>query len=193
MSLMGEADNERAHADRLAPGGVISLLLEQHAEIRDLFGAILAAPEAQRQEPFDRLRELLAVHEAGEEMVLRPVSRKDAGVQVADARNAEEREAAHVLAELEQMDVADARFAAKLAEFEKAVSDHADHEEIEEFPAVQAAHTDEELRELGAKLLSAERRAPSHPHPAAAGSPAAQRVVGPFAALLDKARDAHKN
>lgn len=45
MSLMGEADNERAHTQRLVPGGKISLLLEQHAEIRDAFGAVRASPE----------------------------------------------------------------------------------------------------------------------------------------------------
>ena len=193
MSLMGEADKERANAHRMEPGSVISLLLEQHAKIRDTFGAVRAAPKDQRQESFDQLRELLAVHEAGEEMVLRPVSRKDAGAQVADARNKEEDEAAHVLAELEKMDASDERFMAKLADFELAVSAHADHEELEEFPAVQSTHTVEELHALGDKLLAAERKAPTHPHPTAAGSPAAQRVVGPFAALLDKARDAHKS
>jgi iron-sulfur cluster repair protein YtfE (RIC family) len=192
MSLMSDADNERAHAERLAPGSVISVLLEQHAKIRDGFAAVQTATGPERQRLFDRLREQLAVHEAGEEMVLRPVSRKDAGAQIADARNKEEDEAAHVLAELEKMDVNDEQFSARLAEFEKAVSDHAAHEESEEFPAVQSAHTDQELRDLGTKLLDAERRAPAHPHPAAAGSPVAQRVVGPFAALLDKARDAHK-
>ncbi|HEX4791642.1 MAG TPA: hemerythrin domain-containing protein [Actinospica sp.] len=193
MSLMGEADNERAHAERLAPGSVISLLLEQHAKIRDSFAAVQTASGPERQQLFDQLRELLAVHEAGEEMVLRPVSRKDAGAQIADARNREEDEAAHVLAELEKLDVNDEQFTNKLAEFEKAVSEHAAHEESEEFPAVQSAHSDQELRELGTKLLAAERKAPTHPHPTAAGSPAAQRIVGPFAALLDKARDAHKS
>jgi hypothetical protein len=193
MTLMDDADNERATAAGMPAGSVISVLLEQHAKIRDGFAAVQSTTGAQRQAAFDDLRELLAIHEGGEEMVLRPVSRKDAGAEVADARNKEESEAAHVLAGLEKLDVSDERFLTELAEFEKAVSDHAAHEEREEFPAVQAAHTVEELRELGDKLIKAEAKAPTHPHPTAAGSPAAQRVVGPFAALLDKARDAHKN
>ncbi|HEV2633523.1 MAG TPA: hemerythrin domain-containing protein [Actinocrinis sp.] len=193
MTLMDDADNERVAAAQNPAGSVISVLLDQHARIRDAFAAVQTATGPQRQAAFDRLREMLAVHESGEEMVLRPISRKDAGAAVADARNKEESEAAHVLAKLEKLDVSDERFLADLAEFEKAVSEHAEHEEIEEFPAVRAAHTDEELRELGDKLLTAEAKAPTHPHPTAAGSPAAQRVVGPFAALLDKARDAHKN
>ena len=31
--------------------------------------------------------------------------------------------------------------------------------------------------------------APTHPHAAAAGSPTAQKVLGPFAAMVDKVRD----
>ncbi len=192
MSLMGDAENERAHADRLTEGSVIAILLEQHAKIRELFAAVRVAPPAQRQEPFDRLRELLAVHEAGEEMVIRPLSRKSAGAQIAEARNDEENEAAYALAELEKLDVTGDEFAAKLDELAKAVSDHAEREETEEFPAVQAAESEQQLRELGEKLLAAERSAPNHPHPAVAGSGAGQRVVGPFASLLDRARDVHK-
>ncbi|HEV2635228.1 MAG TPA: hemerythrin domain-containing protein [Actinocrinis sp.] len=190
---MSQSEMERAQAAGMPAGSVISVLLEQHAKIRELFVMVRNATGETRQGLFDDLRELLAVHEGGEEMVLRPVSRKDAGTEVADARNAEESEAAHVLAELEKMDVTGAEFLAKLGEFEQAVSDHADHEEREEFPLVQAAHSDDELRAMGEKLLKAEHKAPTHPHPTAAGSPAAQRVTGPFAALLDKARDAHRS
>jgi predicted Zn-ribbon and HTH transcriptional regulator len=193
MSLMGAADNERAHADRLAPGSVISVLLEQHAKIRNTFAAVQLAKGERRRELFDELRELLAVHEAGEEIVLRPASRKSAGDQVVDARNSEEAEAARVLAAMETMDVAGEQFAGTLAELEKAVFAHADREEFEEFAAVQGAYSDEELQSMGEKLLKAQSKAPTHPHPAAAGSPTAQRVVGPFAALLDKARDAHND
>ncbi|HEV2635635.1 MAG TPA: hemerythrin domain-containing protein [Actinocrinis sp.] len=193
MTLMDDADNERVSAAAMPAGSVISVLLEQHAKIRDSFAAVQTTTGEARQAAFDRLRERLAVHESGEEVVLRPVSLEDAGEAVVDARNREESEAAHVLAGLEKMDVSDPQFLEKLAEFEQAVSDHAAHEESEEFPAVQAAHSDEELRELGAKLLKAEAMAPTHPHPTAAGSPTAQRVVGPFAALLDKARDAHRS
>ncbi|HEX4790483.1 MAG TPA: hemerythrin domain-containing protein [Actinospica sp.] len=193
MSLMGEADNERAHAARLPEGSVIAVLLAQHARIRESFAAVQVAPPEQRQEPFDRLRERLAVHEAGEEIVVRPISRESAGSQITDARNHEESEAAKMLAELEGMDVAGEQFGAKLNELAKSVSEHAEREETEEFPAVQNARSEQELVALGEKLLKAERPAPTHPHPAAAGSTVAQRVLGPFAAMLDRARDAYRS
>jgi hypothetical protein len=70
------------------------------------------------------------------------------------------------------------------------VTDHAASEEAEEFPAVQAAETGEHLQELGRKLLAAEKRVPTHAHPVAAENPAAQRVAGSFAAMLDRTKDA---
>ena len=192
---MSQPETERAQVAALPADGVIGVLLEQHARLRDMFAAMQTASGRERQELFDDLRELLALHEGGEEMVLRPVSRKStgAGADVADARNREEGEAAHILADLENLDVHSERFAALFTEFEKAVSAHADLEEIEEFPAVQAALTAEELRDLGGKLLKVEGDALTHTDPVAAGSPTAQRVVGPFAALLDKARDLFKD
>jgi len=43
---------------------------------------------------------------------------------------------------------------------------------------------------MGKTLQMAEKTAPTHPHPTAAGSTAAQVTLGPFASLVDHARDA---
>ncbi len=43
---------------------------------------------------------------------------------------------------------------------------------------------------MGSRVKAAEKVAPTHPHPSAAGSPVAQYVLGPFASLLDRSRDA---
>jgi predicted Zn-ribbon and HTH transcriptional regulator len=67
-------------------GDVITILLEQHWRIRELFTHVKRAEGRRKQQAFDELRILLAVHEAAEEMVLRPVSCQDAGAAVADAR-----------------------------------------------------------------------------------------------------------
>jgi hemerythrin superfamily protein len=161
---------------------MIAILLEQHQRIRDLFAHVKESAGERRQQAFDELRALLAVHETAEEMVLRPISRKDAGTEVTDARNEEEREAARDLTVLEMMDVSSAEFDRKFAAFERAVLDHASHEEQDEFPLVHAREDPD-----------AERIAPTHPHPSTAGSPAAQWAVGPFASLVDRSLDALKN
>ena len=187
---MTQARQERLRATELPAGSVVSLLLEQHGRIRDLFAQTTAAHGEARLRSFDELRELLAVHEAGEEIVLRPVSKQADEGAVADARNAEEKDAASALAELEKLEVESAEFGAKFARLERAVSDHAQAEERDEFPFILATVEPELQLKMGTRVLRAQRTAPTHAHPTAAGSPAAQKVVGPFAALLDRARDA---
>jgi hemerythrin superfamily protein len=168
---------------------VVAVLIGQHARIKALFTTVRTAAGPARQDAFEELRELLAVHETAEEVVLRPVSQKAAGQAVTDARNAEEKEANAVLAKLEKLDVNGTEFEETFAQFEKAVLAHAEHEEQEEFPAVVAATSPAERQDMGKHLLRAEHLAPTHPHAAAAGSPAAQKVLGPFAAMVDRVRD----
>lgn len=169
---------------------IIGILLSQHARIRELFAEIHRTAGEEKRARFAELRALLAVHETAEEMILRPVAKKEIGEKEAVARNREEQEANKALAELEKMDLADKQFEAKLTELEKSVREHADHEEREEFPAIRSNCSAEQRQKMGKRLLMAEKTAPTHPHPAAAGSTAAQWTVGPFASLMDRARDA---
>lgn len=187
---MSNAPAERADAASLPEGDVVRILLQQHARIRDLFTQVKAAGGAHKQTLFDELRGLLAVHETAEEMVLRPTSRRVAGDSVVDARNHEEAEATEVLARLEKMDPSTPEFDHELASFEKAVREHADHEEKEEFPHVLAGCDETERRVMGRMLRAAEAVGPTHPHTSTAGSPAAQWIAGPFASMLDRTRDA---
>ncbi|MBR7828043.1 hemerythrin domain-containing protein [Actinospica sp. MGRD01-02] len=189
---MTQAHQERLQADELPAGSVVSVLLEQHAKIRELFEQTAEARGAARRRAFDELRELLAVHEAGEEIVVRPVTKAAADGKIADERNHEEKEAAKELAELESRDISSRGFAESLAELESDVSDHADAEERDEFPYLLSAVDQDTQMKMGARLLKVQRAAPTHPHPTAAGSPTAQAVLGPFAALLDRARDAFR-
>ncbi|MBV9314058.1 MAG: hemerythrin domain-containing protein [Pseudonocardia sp.] len=186
------AADSHAQAAQLPQGDVIAILLEQHARIQQLFAEITSAHGDYKQHAFDELRALLAVHETAEEMVLRPVSRKTAGEAVAQARNDEENQATHVLAELEKMDVQSAEFDRMFATFQQSVTSHATHEETEEFPSVISGRDDKERARMGSALRAAEKSAPTHPHPTAAGSTTAQYVVGPFASLVDRVRDAIK-
>jgi hemerythrin superfamily protein len=176
----------------LPDGDVVRILLEQHARVRDLFADLAEVAGADRQARFDELRELLAAHETAEELVLRPLSRDIAGDSVVDARNREEDEATRMLADLEKLDATSADFDRLLVQFEAAVLEHAAREEREEFPHVVAGHDEAERARLGAILRAAEALGPTHAHPSAAGSPVAQYALGPFASLLDRARDAVK-
>lgn len=187
---MTDPGGGHARAKRPSEGDVIAVLLQQHARIRELSAEVRTALGDRRQRCFDELRALLAVHETAEEMVLRPLSRRTAGAAVAEARDREEAEANQVLAELERLDVSSAAFEERFARFARSVTAHAEHEEEHEFPALRAGCDRERLVRAGQRLRAAERIAPTHPHPRTAGSTAAQWTVGPFASLVDRARDA---
>jgi hemerythrin HHE cation binding domain-containing protein len=190
---MSDVTGAAARAVDEPQGDLIAILLEQHERIRELFTRVKKATAEDKQRAFDELRALLAVHETAEEMVLRPISSKDAGAEVADARNEEEREATRTLTVLEMMDVSGTEFDRMFAEFERAVLDHASHEEKDEFPLVRAREDQGTLLAMGRTLRAVERVAPTHPHPSTAGSPMAQWAVGPFASMVDRTLDAFKN
>jgi len=186
---MGDATEDRAKASALPEGDVIRVLLEQHAQIRDLFAQVKSQTGEEKQKTFDALRALLAVHETAEELVLRPVTEKVAGEGVAAARNQEEKEANEVLAQLEKLSVDDPSFATKFEAFEKSVDDHAEAEESEEFSHVLAQCDEDQRQTMGRKIKAAEALAPTHPHPSVAGNRTAQMLTGPFAAMIDRVRD----
>jgi hemerythrin superfamily protein len=174
----------------LPEGDVVAILLEQHQRIEDLLDEVGTSEGDERQQLFEELRALLAVHETAEEMVLRPVTIDVAGKDVADARNDEEREANKVLKTLEAVDAAGDDFLTTFEELRAAVLAHAKAEETEEFPAILAGCDEDQRRGMGTLLRAAEKVAPTRAHPIAAGSPVRQAALGPMASVVDRTRDA---
>jgi hemerythrin superfamily protein len=169
----------------------IDFLLGQHQQVEKLLDAVKTGSGEAKKQSFDELRELLAVHETAEELILRPVTRNsvEGGKEIADARIAEENEAKDVLSQLEKLDVSSQEFTTMFESFAGDVQKHAHNEETYEFPKVQESQDADALAKLEKALEVAEKMAPTHPHPSAR-STTATAVLGPFAALLDKARDA---
>jgi iron-sulfur cluster repair protein YtfE (RIC family) len=171
---------------------VVDYLLAQHEAIKALFVETLDAADADAQrEAFARLRTLLAVHETAEEMVVHPrVRRKvDGGAALVKESLAEEHDAKVALRDLEHLEPGTAEFSKALIHLQAAVVSHADHEEADEFPALRAEVEPGELKKLTDAVRVAERIAPTHPHPGVE-SAAANFAAGPFAAVMDRARDA---
>jgi hemerythrin superfamily protein len=173
---------------------VVKFLRDQHNLIKDMFDDVLLATDTKaREKAFTDLRRLLAVHETAEEMVVHPRARHELnmGDDVVDARLAEEHEAKEQLAKLESMDIGSKRFLTELEKFRDAVLDHAEHEESEEFAKLSRELTAEERERMAIAVQAAENIAPTRPH-AGVESAKANFVVGPFASMLDRARDAIK-
>jgi len=170
---------------------VIDLLVAQHEDIRTLFVEVLTRSGKEREATFVDLRRLLAVHEAAEEEVVHPKAKRRIpnGDNIIDDRLAEEHDAKEALAELEAMDVDSAEFGAAISRLRNAVLDHAAHEETEEFAALGEELSVGELERMTRAARLAEAVAPTRPHPGIE-SQGLNLLVGPFAAMLDRARDA---
>jgi hemerythrin superfamily protein len=167
----------------------IELLIHQHEQIRGLLDEVGRTKGEKRVEAFERLRRLFAVHETAEEQIVHPMARRSLknGRKVVNARLAEENEAKKMLRALEVMGPSAQAFDVLFAEFHKAVVEHDDHEEREEFPELRR-HSSRERRVMSTAIRAVEATAPTHPHP---GMETATKtmLVGPFASIADRTRD----
>jgi hemerythrin superfamily protein len=170
---------------------VVDLLIQQHNEIRELFTEVKRCKGDERAEAFERLRRLLAVHETAEEEIVHPNARRMAenGDLIIDRRLAEENLGKRMLSELEHIGTDSPEFPKRLQDLRQAVLDHAEHEEREEFPAIREHASEQQLRVMATAVKAAEALAPTHPHPGVE-SAGANLLVGPYAAMLDRTRDA---
>lgn len=170
---------------------VVDFLVSQHEQIKSPFAATLSSSGKDREKAFVELRRLLAVHETAEEEIVHPRAKRKIpnGAALVGARLAEENEAKKVLTELEKLDADSEAFTSQLAELYDAVIDHAEHEETEEFAKLGEELSDDELERMGRAAARAEAIAPTRPH-AGIESQVANLLAGPFAAMMDRARDA---
>lgn len=170
---------------------VVDYLKAQHQQIKALFARTLSAAGDHRDEAFVELRRLLAVHETAEEEVVHPRARQALadGEQVVDARLQEENEAKQALAELEKLEVDSPEFSAGLEQLRADVVEHAEAEEQHEFAGLREALDDDGLERMRRAVEFAESTAPTHPHPGVE-TPGKNMLVGPFAAMIDRAKDA---
>ena len=170
---------------------VVDFLKDQHNLIKDMFDEVLHASDAKaREKAFVDLRQLLAVHETAEEMVVHPRARMEVadGDNIVDARLKEEHEAKEQLSALEKMDIDSTEFLDELTKFRDAVIEHAEHEENEEFNKLQSELDAPDLERMVGAVRAAQAIAPTRPHPGVE-SAKLNFAVGPFASMLDRARD----
>ena len=171
---------------------IVHLLEADHHRIERELGRFDAVSVDERESYFCELVHLLIGHEVAEEIVVYPAIRSDApnGAAISDARIEEQSEAEEKLNEMEKLDVAEAEFSTQFAELRAAVLTHAQAEEREVFPLLQQGEDEEARTTMGARYEKAKASAPTHPHPHAPDTPPGNKVLGPVAAVFDKARDA---
>ncbi len=176
------------------PDEVIAFLKAQHDLIEEMFDEVLLASDPRaREKPFLELRQLLAVHETAEEMIVHPRVRREVegGDAIVDARLEEEHASKEQLSKLEGIDVTTEEFIDEFTKLRDAVLNHAGQEETEEFPKLQQQLDENDLKRLAVAVRAAENIAPTRPHPGVE-SAKLNFAVGPFASMLDRVRDAIK-
>ena len=179
-------------SDTTATPDAVELLSTDHAEVEQMFRQIESLPDGDAKDQLVAgvIREL-SVHAAIEEQVLYPAMRKalpDGDTLVQEAIEEHQR-VKETLVAIERADTPAERDP-QLVRLIGDVRHHVDEEEAELFPKLRASVTTAELKEMGSKLESAKKMAPTHPHPNAPNTPPGNIVGGAAAAVIDKARDA---
>ena len=169
---------------------VVAFLKEQHQQIKALFSEVRTTSGEQRREAFIALRRLLAVHETAEEEIVHPAARKalPQGEAIVEARLQEENKAKKALSAIEDLDIDSADFVSEINSLAMNVIAHAEAEERQEFGPLGQQLEPAQLERMRSAVKVAERVAPTRPHPGVE-SRAANMLAGPFASMLDRARD----
>lgn len=94
------------------------------------------------------------------------------------------------LKRLEGLQPDDPSFDEQLATLMREIREHVAKEEGEMFPHLRQVLSQDELVELGAKVESVKKIAPTRPHPSAPDQPPGNKVLGPVAGQFDRIRDA---
>jgi hemerythrin superfamily protein len=173
---------------------VVELLLADHAKAKSLLDRFESIAATERSAYFCEVVTELVRHEVAEEHVVYPIIRHaPGGDQEADSRIAEESKTERLLSDMEKLDVSSSEFATRFIILREAVVDHASSEEASTFPRLKEMEDFESRVALGGRYEHAKFAAPTHPHPHAPDTPPGNLILGPVAALFDKARDAIRN
>ncbi|MFF6998920.1 hemerythrin domain-containing protein [Streptomyces sp. NPDC008313] len=174
-------------------GNVIQELTIDHREVDELFARIegLPAGDKRQRELADQLTMELVRHSVAEEEHLYPAVRRfvDDGDDLADKELEDHAEVERMLKELEGCEPGDGRFDALVARLKTSVTSHVNDEENRLFPLLAESCPPGALDELGEKVRSAKKTAPTRPHPAAPDTPPANKLLAPGAGMVDRVRD----
>jgi hemerythrin superfamily protein len=170
---------------------VIDVLVTDHREATELVQQILTGAPDERRELADQLISELVRHSVAEEMYVYPAMRDHLpnGAEAVEHDTAEHKELERTMKALEAVEPSDPQFDTLLGQLETILVDHVQDEESDQFPKLRVAIPREQLVEIGQKVQTAKKLAPTRPHPAAPNAELFHKLVGPGVGLVDRARD----
>jgi hemerythrin superfamily protein len=171
----------------------IELLTQDHREVEQLFERFEQATgdTEQKGKIAQEIIQELSIHASIEEEVFYPEVRAavPASEGLVEHSLEEHQEVKEALAELDSMGPGDPGYHQKMMRVITDVTEHVQEEEEKMFPKVREALSGNQLLEIGSKMEEAKGRAPTRPHPKAPNQPPGNKIAGPAAAAVDRARD----
>lgn len=172
---------------------MVSVLVKDHEEMKEFFRQIEATSDPEeRRDLADRLTAEVARHSVAEEMFLYPAARKvlPNGDELIDEELEEHAEAEKLLKQWEGLPGNDPEFMTVYRKIKEGLLHHIDEEEEPKlFPEMRQALSREEQEQLGQRITTAKKLAPTRPHPSAPDEPPMNMVVGVPTGIIDRIRD----
>ena len=171
---------------------VVDILTTDHREVTDLLLQIRTTTDpATRRDLADTMISELVRHAVAEEMYVYPAMKEHLpdGDAAVEHDIEEHKELERTMKELEAVEPSDPRFDSLLTQLETTLADHVADEETEQFPRLRSSIPREELVQLGQKVQTAKKMAPTRPHPAAPNAELFHKLAGPGVGLVDRLRD----
>ncbi|KOG42633.1 hemerythrin domain-containing protein [Streptomyces resistomycificus] len=175
-------------------GDVVDELVADHREVEEFFGRIEALPSGHKDRKVhaDQAVMELIRHSVAEEEYLYPAVREHLvnGNTMADREIEDHAEAERIMKVLESCEADDPEFDRLVELLMREVRAHIADEEETLFPQLRVACSAKTLDELGDKVRTAKKTAPTRPHPSAPDTPPMNKLLAPGAGLIDRLRDA---
>jgi hemerythrin superfamily protein len=171
---------------------VVDILTADHQEMIDLIATIEGAPDsAQRRDLADTVIAEVMRHAVAEEMYVYPAVEEHVpnGKEEVEHDKGEHQELVELMKRLEGLDAAEQAFLDLVHEFEAKLRHHAHDEEDEQFPKLREHIPEDQLVELGEKVQTAKKLAPTRPHPHAPHSELFHKTIGPGVGMVDRLLD----
>jgi hemerythrin superfamily protein len=193
--MSDDPQEERSMSEDLKGGqgsDVVDILTTDHQEMLELIGRIKGTPDAaQRRDLADTVIAEVMRHAVAEEMYVYPAVKEHVpnGAEEVEHDKQEHDEIVQVMKQIEGADSAEPAFLELVGQLEAQLRHHMDDEESDQFPQLRAHIPADKLIELGKKVETAKKLAPTRPHPHAPHSELFHKTVGPGVGLVDRLLD----
>jgi hemerythrin superfamily protein len=170
----------------------VDILTADHRAMLELLGQIEStADPGQRRDLADTVIAEVMRHAVAEEMYVYPAMEKHIpnGAEEVEHDKKEHDELVEVMKQMEDADASGTQFMDLVREMERQLRHHVEDEEADQFPKLRTHIPREELVELGQKVETAKKLAPTRPHPHAPHSELFHKTVGPGVGMVDRLRD----